>query len=404
MKVLHRNGASALLLACLSTGSLAQVSQDKVVIGFITDMSGGYADMDGPGGLDAIKMAIADAGGRVLGKPVELLSADHQNKADIAGTKVREWIDTRELDAVFGGVNSATALAINKVSADKRRVYFNVSSGAARLSNEDCSPYAVHYAYDATSLAHGTAETVLKNGGRSWYFLSADYAFGKSLEEESSAVVRAAGGTVVGSASHPLNTADFSSFLMRAKASGATVLGLANAGGDAINALKSAREFGIAASMKLVGLAFTLNDVHGTGLKSAQGLVMTDHWYWDTDDRSRAFAKRYFALKKRMPTSLQAADYSAVRTYLRAVEQAGTDDADKVMAVLKKMPIDDFYQTGYIRKDGRFVHPMHVMEVKTPQASRAPWDYMRIVRTIPGEEAYPLPAQPKCALLKKEAT
>ncbi|MCY1204797.1 urea ABC transporter, urea binding protein [compost metagenome] len=404
MKTLKKNTAPTLVLALLSGSCIAQISQDKVVIGFVTDMSGIYADMDGPGGLDAMKMAIADVGGSVLGKPIVLMSADHQNKADIAGTKVREWIDTKELDAVFGGVNSAAALAINKVAFDKKRVYFNVSSGASRLSNEDCSPYAVHYSYDTTSLARGTAQTILKEGGRSWYFLSADYAFGKSLEDESTAIVKAGGGTVIGSAKHPLNTSDFSSFLMQAKASGATVLGLASAGGDATNALKSAREFGVASSMRLVGLAFTLNDVHGTGLKSAQGLVMTDHWYWDTNDRSREFAKRYFALKKKMPTSLQAADYSAVRTYLQAVEQAGTDDSGKVMSMLKKMRIDDFYQTGYIRKDGRFVHPMHVMEVKKPQESKVPWDYMRIVRTIPGEEAFQLPEPSKCALLKKDAT
>ncbi len=396
---------AGLLVACAAVGpASAQLSGDKVVIGFTTDLSGVYADLDGPGGVEAIRMAIADVGGKVLGKPILFLSGDHMNKADIASAKVREWIDTNELDAVFGGVNSATALAINRLTQDKRRVYFNVSSGASRLSNEDCSPYAVHYSYDSTSLSRGTAGTVLQSGGKSWYFLTADYAFGKSLEDESGAIVKDGGGTVLGSTRHPLNASDFSSFLIQARTSNAKVLGLASAGGDAINALKSAREFGITGSMRMVGLALTISDIHGVGLGVAQGLVMTDHWYWDANDQTRAFAKRFFALRKRMPTSLQAANYSAVRTYLKAVETAGTDNPDKVMSTLKSMKIDDFYNKGYIRKDGRFVHDMYVFEAKRPGESTSPWDYLRLIRVVPGEEAFQLPAQSKCALLKKEAT
>jgi branched-chain amino acid transport system substrate-binding protein len=396
---------AGLLAACAAISpASAQISGDKVVIGFTTDLSGVYADIDGLGGLEAIKMAIADAGGKVLGKPVVLLSADHQNKADVAAAKVREWIDTQELDAVFGGVNSATAFAINRLATDKRRVYFNVSSGASRLGNEDCSPYAVHYSYDTMSLARGTAGTVVKGGGKSWYFLTADYAFGKSLEDESGAVVKDSGGTVLGSARHPLNASDFSSFLVQARTSNAKVLGIASAGGDAINALKSAREFGIGSSMRMVGLALTISDIHGVGLDVAQGLVMTDHWYWNANDQTRAFAKRFFALRKRMPTSLQAANYSAVRTYLKAVETAGTDNPDKVMSTLKSLKIDDFYNKGYIRKDGRFVHDMYVFEAKRPSESTTPWDYLRLIRVVPGEEAFQLPAQPKCTLLKKDAT
>jgi branched-chain amino acid transport system substrate-binding protein len=397
--------AAGLLAACAAVGpATAQLSGDKVVIGFTTDLSGVYADLDGPGGLDAIKMAVADVGGKVLGKPIVLLSADHQNKADIAAAKVREWIDTNDLDAVFGGVNSATAFAINRLTADKRRVYFNVSSGASRLGNEDCNPYAVHYSYDSTSLARGTAGTIVHGGGKSWYFLTADYAFGKSLEDESGAIVKDSGGTVLGSARHPLNASDFSSFLIQARTSNAKVLGIASAGGDAINVLKSAREFGIAGAMRVVGLALTISDIHGVGLGVAQGLVMTDHWYWNTNDDTRAFAKRYFALRKRMPTSLQAANYSAVRTYLKAVEIAETDHPDKVMSTLKSMKIDDFYNKGYIRKDGRFVHDMYVFEAKRPSESATPWDYLRLIRVVPGEEAFQLPAQPKCALWKKDAT
>ncbi|MDF3834490.1 ABC transporter substrate-binding protein [Cupriavidus basilensis] len=396
----------AVALAAIATGvamapASAQVSGDTVKIGYITDMSGLYADIDGPGGLEAIKMAIEDAGGKVLGKPIELVSADHQNKADIAASKAREWMDQQGLDALIGGTNSATGLAMNKVAMEKKKVYFNIGAGSARLTNEECSPYTVHYAYDTVALAKGTGSAVVKQGGKSWFFLTADYAFGHSLENDTSAVVKANGGTVVGAVRHPLNASDFSSFLLQAQSSKAQILGLANAGGDTINAIKAAKEFGITKTMKIAGLLMFINDIHSLGLKNTEGLLMTDSWYWDMNDDTRKFANRFFGKMKKMPSSLQAADYSAARTYLKAVEAAKTDDPDKVMAELKKLKINDFYTKGYIRQDGRGIHDMYLMQVKTPAESKKPWDYLKVVATIPGEQAFTTVAESKCSLLKK---
>ncbi|AOY92321.1 ABC transporter permease [Cupriavidus sp. USMAA2-4] len=392
---------AALAMGTVSGMAAAQVSGDTVKIGYITDMSGLYADIDGPGGLEAIKMAIEDAGGKVLGKPIELVSADHQNKADIAASKAREWMDQQGLDVLIGGTNSATGLAMNKVAAEKKRVYFNIGAGTARLTNEECTPYTVHYAYDTVALAKGTGSAVVKQGGKSWFFLTADYAFGHSLENDTAAVVKANGGTVVGSVRHPLSASDFSSFLLQAQASKAQILGLANAGGDTINAIKAAKEFGITKTMKIAGLLMFINDIHSLGLKNTEGLLMTDSWYWDMNDETRKFANRFFGKMKKMPSSLQAADYSAARTYLKAVEAAKTDDPDKVMAELKKMKINDFYTKGYIRQDGRGIHDMYLMQVKSPAESKKPWDYLKVVATIPGDQAFTTVAESKCALMKK---
>ncbi|WP_420996949.1 ABC transporter substrate-binding protein [Cupriavidus sp. 30B13] len=402
MKMTRLAAALAAIVTGVAMGSAsAQVSGDTVKIGYITDMSGLYADIDGPGGLEAIKMAIEDAGGKVLGKPIELLSADHQNKADIAASKAREWMDQQGVDMLLGGTNSATGLAMAKVAAEKKKVYFNIGAGSARLTNEECSPYTVHYAYDTVALAKGTGSAVVKQGGKSWFFLTADYAFGHSLEQDTAAVVKANGGTVVGQVRHPLNASDFSSFLLQAQSSKAQILGLANAGGDTINSIKAAKEFGITKTMKIAGLLMFINDVHSLGLKNTEGLLMTDSWYWDTNDETRKFANRFFGKVKKMPSSLQAADYSAIRTYLKAVEAAKTDDPDKVMAELKKAKIDDFYTKGYIRQDGRAIHDMYLMQVKSPAESKKPWDYMKVVTTIPGEQAFTTVAESKCALLKK---
>ncbi|MHA7682330.1 ABC transporter substrate-binding protein [Cupriavidus sp. PET2-C1] len=396
----------AVALAAIATGvamgsASAQVSGDTVKIGYITDMSGLYADIDGPGGLEAIKMAIEDNGGKVLGKPIELVSADHQNKADIAASKAREWMDQQGLDVLIGGTNSATGLAMNKVASEKKKVYFNIGAGSARLTNEECSPYTVHYAYDTVALAKGTGSAVVKQGGKSWFFLTADYAFGHSLENDTAAVVKANGGTVVGSVRHPLSASDFSSFLLQAQSSKAQILGLANAGGDTINSIKAAKEFGITKTMKIAGLLMFINDIHSLGLKNTEGLLMTDSWYWDMNDDTRKFAARFFTKMKKMPSSLQAADYSAAHTYLKAVEAAKTDDPDKVMAELKKMKINDFYTKGYIRQDGRGIHDMYLMQVKSPAESKKPWDYLKVVATIPGEQAFTTVAESKCAMMKK---
>jgi branched-chain amino acid transport system substrate-binding protein len=380
----------------------AQASNGDVIrIGFITDMSGPYADTDGAGGLEAIKMAVQDFGGKVLGKKIEVLSADHQNKPDIAAATTRQWIDEQHVKLMIGGVNSATGLAMNTIIAQKKIPYINIGAATARLTNEECTPYTVHYEYDTVALAKGTGTAVIKQGGKSWYFLVADYAFGHSLQADTSAVVKAHGGTVVGSVRHPPNSSDLSSYILQAKASGAQVLGLANAGADTTNSIKAANDFGITQSMKLVGLLMTINDIHGLGLDTAKNLLMTDSWYWDMNDASRQFAQRFYAKMKKMPSTHQAADYSAVSTYLKAVAAVHSTDSDKVMAELKKMKINDFYNKGYIRQDGRYIHNMYLMQVKTPAESKKPWDYLKVVATIPGEEAFTRVADSKCALLKK---
>ena len=392
--------ASACLAAtCLMAVGAAQ-AQDKVKIGFITDMSSLYADVEGKNGALAIQMAIDDFGGKVNGMPIELLQADHQNKADIAASKAREWIDTQGLTMLFGGTSSGTGLAMAKVAQEKKRVFIVNGAGSSALTNEQCSPYTVHYAYDTVALAKGTGSAVIARGDKSWYFLTADYAFGQALEADATKVVKEKGGTVLGSVKHPLNTSDFSSFLLQAQNSKAQVLALANAGGDTQNAIKAAREFGITKSMKMVGLLVFVTDVHSLGLKNTEGLLLTTSWDWNLDDKTRAFGKRFFEKTKRMPTDIQAADYSATMTYLKAVQAAKTVDADKVMETLKSTPIDDFYAKGSIRADGRFVHDMYLVQVKSPAESKQPWDYYKVVQKLKGEEVFTTKAESKCALWK----
>jgi branched-chain amino acid transport system substrate-binding protein len=392
-----------ILMVALAAAGLATTgaqAQEKVKIGLVTDMSGLYADLEGKNGVIAIQMAIDDFGGKVLGQPIELVSADHQNKPDIAASKAREWIDTQGVTMIFGGTNSGTALATAKVAAEKKRVYFNNGAGTSVLTNEQCSPYTVHYAYDTVALAKGTGSAVVDRGGKSWFFLTADYAFGHALEADTTTVVKAKGGTVVGAVRHPLSASDFSSFLLQAQNSKAQILGLANAGGDTINSIKAAREFGINKTMKIAGLLVFLTDIHSLGLKNTEGLLHTTSWYWDRNDASRQFGQRFFDKTKRMPTDVQAADYSAVTTYLKAVQTARTTDADKVMAELKRMKIDDFYGRGYIREDGSFIHDMYLVEAKSPSDSKKPWDYLKVIATLPGEQIFTTKAETKCALWK----
>lgn len=396
--------AIAATAACalgLSFAAQAQVSGDTIKIGFITDMSGTYSDIDGNGGAEAIKMAIADMGGMVNGKKVELVVADHQNKADIAASKAREWFDQQGVDLLIGGTNSGTNLAMAKLAAEKKKVFISIGAGSARLTNEECTPYTVHYAYDTIALARGTGSTIVKQGGKSWYFMTADYAFGQSLEKDTSEVIKANGGTVLGTSKHPLAASDFSSFLLQAQASKAQILGLANAGGDTINTIKAANEFGITKTMKLAGLLMFINDVHSLGLKLTHGMYLTDGWYWDQNAETRAWSKRYFAKMKKEPSMLQAADYSATMSYLAAVKATGTDDADKIMVHLKKTKINDmFAKNGEIRPDGRMVHDMYLMQVKEQSESKYPWDYYKVVATIPGAQAYATKAETKCSLWK----
>ena len=395
-----------ILVAALAVGfgscaAVAQTQTGPVRIGFITDMASLYADIDGPAGAEMIRWATQDFGGKVLGRPIEVVSADHQNKADVASSKAREWMDKDNLAMLIGGTSSGTNLAMAKVAQEKKRPFISIGAGSARLSNEDCTPYTVHYAYDTVALAKVAGNALVKAGNKTWFFLTADYAFGYSLEGDAAAVVKANGGTVLGTVRHPLNASDFSSFLLQAQGSKAQILGLANAGGDFTNAMKAAKEFGITKTMKVAGLLVFINDVHSLGLANTEGLQLADSWYWNQDDASRKFAKRFFDKYKRMPSSIQAADYSAATNYLKAVQTAGTTDADKVMSTLKGMKIDDFYNKGQIRADGRMIHDMYLFQVKSPKDSGTPWDYYKLMAKVPGEQAFTTVAESKCPLLKK---
>jgi len=385
----------------LSAPASAQISGDVIKIGFLTDISGVYSDIDGQGGAEAIKLAIADMGGAINGKKIELLVADHQNKADVSASRAREWFDQQGVDMLIGGTNSGTALSTAKIAAEKKKVYMQIGAGSARLTNEECSPYTVHYAYDTVALAKGTGSAVVKQGGKSWFFLTADYAFGHSLESDTANVVKASGGTVVGAVRHPLGASDFSSFLLQAQSSKAQIIGLANAGGDFINSVKAANEFGITKTAKLAGLLVFINDIHSLTPKVTEGLYLTDSWYWDANDETRAWAKRFFNVRKKMPSSLQAADYSAALQYLQVVKKLGTDDSDKVMAEFRKMKFNDVYmKNAYLRADGRMMHDMYLYQVKGPSESKYPWDYYKLVQAIPAEQAWTTKAESKCALWK----
>ncbi|WP_191579075.1 MULTISPECIES: ABC transporter substrate-binding protein [Achromobacter] len=384
-----------------ATTAQAQVSDDVIRIGFITDMSGVYSGPDGPGGAEAIKMAIEEMGGQINGKKIELLTADHQNKADVASAKAREWFDQRGLDMLIGGTNSSTALAMSKVAADKKKPIIVVGAGAPALTNEQCTPYTLNYAYDTVAQARGTGAAVVKAGGKSWYFLTADYAFGHALQADTTKVVESGGGKVVGSVKHPLAASDFSSFLLQAQSSKAEILALANAGADATNSIKAANEFGITKSMKLAGMIMFINDIHAMGLPAAQGMYLTDSWYWNASDETRAWSRKFFDRRQAMPSSLQAADYSAALQYLRAVKATGTDDADKVLAYLRENKLNDMYiKDGVVRPDGRVVHDMYLLQVKSPDQSKEPWDYFTVVQAIDGNEAFTKQSESRCALWK----
>jgi len=389
-------------LGLVGTAQGQKLSDNAIRIGFITDMSGLYADIDGSGGVTAIQMAIDDFKAKNPGLTIELFNADHQNKADIASAKAREWFDQKGLDLLIGGTNSAASLAMKAVAAEKKKPFISIGAGASSLTNEECTPYTVHYAYDTYALATVTGGAVVRAGGKTWFFLTADYAFGKALQNDTAAVVIANGGKVLGDIRHPLNASDFSSFMLQAQSSGAQILGLANAGGDTINSIKAANEFGVTKTMKLAGLLIFNTDVHSLGLALAQGLYMTDAWTWNQSAESRAWAQRYFAKVKAIPSAVQAGDYSAATQYLLAVKAAGTDDGDAVMAQLKKARINDmFTQDGYIRADGRMIHDMRLVQVKTPAESKEPWDYVKLVEIVPGDKAFRPASESKCPLIKK---
>ncbi|EPZ15730.1 ABC transporter permease [Thauera terpenica 58Eu] len=395
--------ACAAAFATLSGAASAQISDNTVKVGVLTDMSGTYSDLAGAGAVLATEMAIADFIAEA--KPafkVEMVSADHQNKADIASNKAREWFEREGVDTATELVTTSTALAVMKVAKEMNRVALMSGPASTPITNEQCNDVTVHYTYDTYALANGTAKAVTQQGGDTWFFLTADYAFGQALEKDSSAVVIANGGKVLGSVRHPFPAADFSSFLLQAQASGAKIIGLANAGADTTNAIKQAAEFGITPKQSLAGLLMFISDVHSLGLQATQGMYLTTGFYWDLDDDTRAWSKRFFEKQKRMPTMVQAGQYSSVLHYLRAVQATGTDEAGKVMAHMKATPIKDFFgKNGRIREDGRMVHDMYLAQVKTPAESKYPWDYYNIRQTIPAEEAFQPLAQSRCPLVKK---
>ncbi|HVN44430.1 MAG TPA: ABC transporter substrate-binding protein [Steroidobacteraceae bacterium] len=393
----------ALLLAAIAVagGATAAAAQSEVVIGNLDDLSGVYSEDGGPGSVEAERMAIADFGGEVLGRRIVALVADHQNKPDIGASRFREWADQKGLDMMIAGANTGVAIAMAKVAVAKRVPLLIVGAGGSSLTNEDCTPYSIHYVFDTTAVANGTASTVLKSGGKTWFYISADYAFGTQLVNSASAVVEASGGRNLGVVRVPLSSADFSSYLLQAQSSGAQVLAFANAGDDFQNALKAAREFGITRTMQPVALVAFINNIRSLGLETAQGLYLTTSWYWDLNDETRAFARRFFGKMQSQPTMTQAGTYSATLTYLKAVKAAGSTDSDKVMAELRRTKIDDlFTKGGYLRADGVMVHDMYVMQVKSPRESKYPWDYYKVVDVMAGARAFG-PITGRCATARR---
>ncbi|WP_353148623.1 ABC transporter substrate-binding protein [Pollutimonas bauzanensis] len=394
---------TALSLASVAQSRAAGISDDVVRIGVITDMSSALSDLSGSGSVTAVKMAVEDFGGKVLDKPIEVLSADHHSKADVSSGTARTWFDIDKVDMITDLTNSAAALAAVDIAKEKNRIAIINGAGTTRLTNENCTPNSIHYAWDTYAMAHGAAKAIVKNGGDTWFFLTADYAFGQQIERDVTAVVTKSGGKVVGNARHPFNANDLSSFIFSAKSSKAKIIGLANGGGDTINSIKAAREFGInPAEQNLAGLAVFITDIHGVGLEQAQGLLLTAGFYWDLNDEARKWSRRFFEKTKKMPTAIQAANYSSTLHYLRSIQAAGTDDTAAVMAKMKSTKINDFFtQNGTIREDGRMVHDMYLAQVKTPEESKYPWDYYKILATIPGSEAFMPIEDSACPLLKQ---
>jgi branched-chain amino acid transport system substrate-binding protein len=381
----------------------AQISDDVVRIGVLNDQSNVYADLGGPGSVIAARMAIEDVGGKVLGKPIDMLVADHQSKADVGASIARQWFDSDKVDLVIGFDNSSVALAVEQVAFQKNRIAIAGAIGTTAFTGKACTPNEAAWVYDAYALTNTLARTVVGRGQNTWFFITVDYSLGHSLEADATAAVVASGGKVLGSARHPLNTADFSAYLLQAQASGAKVVALANAGGDMTNSIKQANEFGLSnAGQTVVSLLTFITDVNSVGLKAAQGLTFVTAFYWDRDDESRAWSKRFFELHKRMPTMAQAAIYSAIRHYLRAIEAAGTDEAKAVMAKMRDIPVNDFYaKNGRVREDGRMVHDMYFVQVKKPEESTRPWDYYKILSTIPGDQAFRPLDEGGCPLVKQ---
>lgn len=394
---------SAALAAATSISQAQTLSDDVLRIGVLTDISGPYADISGRGAVEAVRMAVEDFGGTMFGKPIDVVYADHLNKPDVGAARAREWFDRGGVDMITDLANSAVALAVADLAKEKKRHIIVNNPSNMGLTNERCSPYTIHYTYDAYSLANGTGRAVVEQpGGDTWFFLTVDFAFGIGLEEQVAKIVREANGKVLGAARHPLGTTDYSSYILQAQASGANIIGLASTGQDTINAIKAAHEFGLTPKQKLAGLLLWINDIHALGLEATQGLLLTNAWYWNMNDGSREFARRYYDRMKSMPNMAHAGDYSSTMHYLKAVQAAGTDDPDAVSAKMREMPINDFFaQNGKIRVDGRMVHDMYLWQVKSPEESKEPWDYFKLVKTIPGDEAFAPLSISKCYLVNK---
>ncbi len=391
------------VLGLSAGGAQAQLSGDVVRIGVLNDQSGLYADISGQGSVNAARMAVEDFGGTILGKKIEVIFADHQNKPDIGSNIARQWIDQEGVDAIVDVPTSSVALAVQGITKEKERIFLMSGPAASDLTGKACSPYGFHWTYDTYALAKGTGGALVQEGGDTWFFLTSDYAFGHALERDTSAAVTGANGKVLGTVRHPLNTSDFSSFLLQAQGSGAKVIGLANAGGDTINSIKQAAEFGITqAGQRLAGLLVFISDVHALGLQTAQGLVVTTAFYWDRDDETRAWSKKYMErMDGKAPTMVHAGVYSGVAHYLKAIQAAGTDDAAKVAVQMRSTPVEDFMtKNGKIREDGRVVRDMYLVQVKSPAESQGPYDYYKILRTIPGNEAYRPMSEGDCPLVK----
>jgi branched-chain amino acid transport system substrate-binding protein len=403
MKSLASLAAAGMAVAILTVpASAQQISDDVVKIGVLTDMSSLYADATGKGSLAAVQMAVEDYGGKVKGKPIEVISADHQNKPDIGVAIARNWYDNEKVDAIFDVPTSSVALPVSALTRERNKININSGGGSSDITGVACSPNTIHWTYDTYALSNVAGRAMVKRGENTWFFITADYAFGMALERDAANVVKESGGTVLGDVRHPLNNSDFSSFLLQAQASKAKVVALANAGGDTQNALKQAAEFGITqGGQKMIALLQQITDTHSLGIDATQGLIVTDGFYWDMNDETRAFSKRFNDRVGRMPSMIQAGLYSATMYYLKAIEATGTDDAQKVIGQMRATPINDFFaKNGKIRVDGRMVHDMYLFEVKKPQESKGEWDLYKLIATVPGDEAFRPLDKGGCPLVK----
>jgi branched-chain amino acid transport system substrate-binding protein len=394
--------AAGLLLAAALGSAHAQQSSLPLKIGVLTDLSSVYSDIGGLGNIEATKMAIEDFGGVMFGKPIELVSADVLNKADVAASFARKWWENEGVDMIIDMPTSATALAVMELSKQYEKIVIITDAASSDITGKSCSPYTAHWTYDTYANAHAVGGAIVKNGGDTWFFITADYVFGHSIERDTSKVIESAGGKVLGSARHPLNSSDFSSLLVQAQASKAKIIGLANAGGDAINVIKQGGEFGIVAGgQNFAAIVMFISDVHSLGLKVAQGLIVTEAYYWDLNDDTRAFGKRFLELMKRMPTMNQASTYSATLHYLKAVQATGTRDTKTVMAKMRETPVRAvFTQNGTLREDGRMVHSMYLFQVKKPEESTSPWDYYKLLAEVPADQAFRPLKDGGCSLVK----